>query len=154
MNRKSTVFIVVVWAVLTWAFAHAYNVPGDCMESAIKDGGHVFVHHMSPYMRQCRLGDIVAFNHEGKAWVSRIVVLETDTVQIAEGSVIVNGATYQDDAIQRNWSNWGHGTYAVDKPLQVPPVPVFVLSDNLAAQHDDRRVFGPISKDSIIGLVW
>jgi len=27
-------------------------------------------------------------------------------------------------------------------------------SNNLAAQHDDSRIFGPISKDSIIGLVW
>ena len=153
-NYKKIFFAIIALTIVTWAFAHPYNVPGDCMEPAIKDGGHVFVNHVSPYIRQYRIGDIIAFNHEGKAWVSRIVAVEADTVQIIEGNVIVNGTTCQDGGIFRNWSDWKYGTYAIDKPLQVPQAHVFVLSDNLAAQHDDSRIFGPISKDSIIGLVW
>ena len=124
------------------------------MDPAIKDGSHVFVNHISPYLRQYQRGDIIAFKHEGKEWVSRIVALETDTVQITEGKVTVNEVTHQDDKIFRSWSNWKYGTYAVDKSFQVPLAHVFVLSDNLSAQHDDSRVFGPISKNSITGLVW
>ena len=153
-HYKTILPAILALAIVTWAFAHPYNVPGDCMEPAIKDGSHVFVNHMSPYLRQYRIGDIIAFNHEGKGWVSRIVALEDDTVQIAEGEVIVNGITCQDGGILRSWSNWKHGTYAIDKPLQVPPAHVFVLSDNLSAQHDDSRIFGPIAKDAIIGVVW
>ncbi len=153
-NYKKIFFAIIALTIVTWAFAHPYNVPGDCMEPTIKDGGHVFVNHVSPYIRQYRIGDIIAFNHEGKGWVSRIVALEADTVQITEGNVIVNGTTCQNGEILRSWSNWKYGTYAIDKPLQVPPAHVFVLSDNLSAQHDDSRIFGPISKDSIIGLVW
>lgn len=124
------------------------------MEPTIKDGSHVFVNHISPYLRQYRIGDIIAFNHEGKGWVSRIVALEADTIQIIEGAVIVNGVACRGGGILRSWPNWKHGTYAIDHPLQVPQAHVFVLYDNLAAQHDDSRTFGPISKDSIIGLVW
>ncbi|HNA62663.1 MAG TPA: signal peptidase I [Rhabdochlamydiaceae bacterium] len=153
-HYKTILFAIIALTIVTWAFAHPYNVPGDCMEPAIKDGSHVFVNHVSPYIRQYRIGDIIAFNHEGKGWVSRIVAVEADTVQITEGNVIVNGTTCQDGGILRSWSNWKHGNYAIDKPLQVPPAHVFVLSDNLSAQHDDSRIFGPISKDSIIGLVW
>jgi len=154
MNKKFTVFAIIVLTIVTWAFAHPYHVPGDCMEPAVKDGSHVFVNHVSPYIRKYQIGDIIAFNYDGKAWVSRIVGLETDVVQITEGNVIVNGATCQNDGILRSWLNWMYGTYAVDKPFQVPLDHVFVLSDNLSAQHDDSRVFGPISKNSIIGLVW
>ena len=124
------------------------------MEPAIKDGSHVFVNHISPYLRQYQIGDIIAFKHEGKEWVSRIVALGTDTVQITESKVTVNGVTQQSDKIFKNRSNWNYGTHAVDKSFQVPLGHVFVLSDNLSAQHDDSRVFGPISENSIVGLVW
>lgn len=154
-NRyKITILVVSILTIVTWAFAHPYNVPGDCMEPAIKDGSRIFVNHISPYLRQHQIGDIIAFKHEGKEWVSRIVALEADTIQIVDGSVIVNGVALQDAGIHRSWSNWRYGAYAIDKQLQVPPGHVFVLSDNLSAQHDDSRVFGPISKDSIIGLIW
>lgn len=75
---KMIILVVSVLTIVTWAFAHPYNVPGDCMEPAIKDGSHVFVNHISPYLRQFQMGDIIAFKHEGKEWVSRIVALETD----------------------------------------------------------------------------
>lgn len=153
-HYKMIVLVVFVLTVVTWAFAHPYNVPGDCMEPAIKDGSHVFVNHISPYLRQYQIGDIIAFKHEGKEWVSRIVALGTDTVQVTEGKVTVNGVAHQSDKIFRNWTNWKYGTYAVDKSFQVPLAHVFVLSDNLSAQHDDSRVFGPISENSILGLVW
>jgi signal peptidase I len=124
------------------------------MEPAIKDGGHVFVNHISPYLRQYQIGDIIAFKHEGKEWVSRIVALQTDTVQITEGEVTVNGVAQRSNKIFRNWANWKYGNFAIDKSFQVPSAHVFVLSDNLSAQHDDSRVFGPISENSIVGLVW
>ena len=153
-HYKMIALVVPLLTIVTWAFAHPYNVPGDCMEPAIKDGSHVFVNHISPYLRQYQIGDIIAFKHEGKEWVSRIVALETDTVQITESKVTVNGIAQKSDKIFRNWSNWNYGTHAVDNSFQVPLGHVFVLSDNLSAQHDDSRVFGPISENSIVGLVW
>ena len=153
-HYKMIALVVPLLTFVTWAFAHPYNVPGDCMEPAIKDGSHIFVNHISPYLRQYQIGDIIAFKHEGKEWVSRIVALATDTVQITESKVTVNGVAQQSDKIFRNWSNWNYGTYAVDKSFEVPLAHVFVLSDNLSAQHDDSRVFGPISANSIVGLVW
>ncbi len=148
------ILIVVALIIGVQAFAKPYHVPGDCMEPAIKDGQYIFVNRVSPYLRQHQIGDIIAFNHEGKGWVSRVVALETDTIQIIEGSIVVNGVALQNAGIHRSWPNWRYGAYAIDKQLQVPPGHVFVLSDNLSAQHDDSRVFGPISNESIIGLVW
>jgi type IV secretory pathway protease TraF len=66
----------------------------------------------------------------------------------------VNGVALQDAGIKTSCFGWPYGTCAIDKPLQIPLDHVFVLSDNLFAQHDDSRVFGPISKASILGLAW
>jgi signal peptidase I len=151
---KIAVFAIISLAVMLLALAKPYRISGDCMEPAIKDGHLYFLNRVSPYIRQYQIGDIIVFKHEEKMWISRIVALEMSMIQIVEGSVIVNGAALQDKEVHRNWSGWKYGVYALDKPFQVPKNSVFVLSDNLSAQHDDSRVFGSISKDSISGLIW
>lgn len=151
---KIIVLTLVVLTIVAWVVARPYRLSGDCMEPAFKDGQLYFLNQLSPYLRQYHVGDVVLFKHEGKVWISRIVALETDTIQISEGNVVVNGIALQDAGIHRSWSGWQYGSYAIDEPLQVPLGHVFVLSDNLSAQHDDSRVFGPVSKKSILGLVW
>ena len=145
---------VVFLIVLGREFATPYRISGDCMEPAITDGKLYFLNKMSPYLHSYQIDDIIVFKHEGKDWISRIVALENNTIQITEGSVIVNGAPLEDKGIHRNWSGWKRGAYAIDQPLQVPVDHVFVLSDNLSAEHDDSRVFGPIANSAILGLIW
>jgi signal peptidase I len=151
---KVPILIVVALIIGVQAFAKPFRVSGDCMEPAIMDGQLCFMNRISPYLRPHQIGNTIAFKHEGKDWVSRVVALETDTIQLVDGSVVVNGIPLQNAGIHRSWSNWRYGAYAIDNQLQVPPGHVFVLSDNLSAQHDDSRVFGPISNESIFGLVW
>ena len=154
-NKYRLLLIALIALVIVgWAFARPMRVSGDCMEPAIHDGGLYFVNQVAPYVRQYQVGDIITFKHEGILWYSRVAALETDTIHITEGSVVVNGIALQDTGVQRNWSNWKVGTYAVDKPFQVPAGHVYVLSDNRSAPHDDSRVFGPISKASITGVLW
>lgn len=150
---KIIIFTVITLIIAIRAFAQPYRLSGDCMEPAVKDGGLYFLNQISPFLRQYRIGDIVLFKHEEKIWISRIVALEVDTIQIIEGNLIVNGDVLQDN-IYRNWAGWKYGVFAIATALQVPTNSVFVLSDNLSAQHDDSRIFGPISKESILGRVW
>ena len=117
---KIIVFTIIALIIVVQAFAKPYRVSGDCMEPTITDGQLCLVNHISPYVRQYRIGDIISFKYEGKVWVSRVVALENNTIQIAEGSVVVNGVPFQDAGIHRNWSNWKHGVYAIDMPLEGP----------------------------------
>lgn len=88
------------------------------MEPAIRDGRLYFLNRVSPYIRQYRIGDIIAFKHEERLWISRIVALEASTIQIIEGSVIVDGTVLESKGIHRNWSGWKYGVYAIDTPFQ------------------------------------
>jgi len=106
------------------------------------DGKLYFLNRISPYLRHYQIGDIIVFKHEGKDWISRIVAVENNTIEITESRIVVNGVPLNDGEIHRNWSGWKQGTHAIDKPLQVPADHVFVLSDNLSAKHDDSRIFG------------
>ena len=151
---KIVALTIITLIIVVWGFASPFRTSGNCMEPAVKDGQLCFLNRVLPYLRQYKIGDIILFNNEGKVWVSRIVALETNTIQITEGGIVVNDVPLQDAEIHRSWFNCKYGTYAIDKPLQIPLDHVFVLSDNLSAQHDDSRVFGPISKKSILGLVW
>ncbi|MGC1879234.1 MAG: signal peptidase I [Rhabdochlamydiaceae bacterium] len=153
-KHKIIVLTIAALIIVVQAFAKPYHVSGDCMEPTITDGQLCLVNQISPYLRQYQIDDIISFKHEGKVWISRVVALETNTIQITEGSVVVNDVPCQDTGIHRSWSDWKHGVFAIDKPLKIPPAHVFVLSDNLAAQHDDSRSFGPVSTESITGLIW
>lgn len=150
----TSILILILSLIVIWGFVLPFRISGDCMEPAIRDGKLYFLNRITPYFRKYQIGDVILYKHDGKTWVSRIVALENNKIQINEGNIIVNDITLQDTRISRNWSNWKCGVYAINKPFQVPLNHLFVLSDNLSAQHDDSRVFGPVQNESIIGLLW
>lgn len=147
-----SLFAAVV-AILTFSVAKPYRIAGDCMEPAIADGKLYFLNRLSPYFCQYKAGDIIVFTYEGKPWISRIIALEEDMVHIKEGSILVNGVALEDE-VSRCWIGWEYGSYGIGNSFTVPTDHVYVLSDNLSAQHDDSRVFGPIPSSSIVGLMW
>ena len=129
-------------------------ISGDCMEPAVKDGSYVFLNRITPYVRDCRINEIITFEYEGKMWISRVVGLEGDTIEINDNGISLDGVICQEKEFKRDWDSWKYGTYAVAKSLKIPLGHVYVLSDKLSAHHDDSCVFGPISKASIVGVVW
>lgn len=150
---KRLILVGAILTIIAWLCAWPYFIDGDCMAPAVKDKSWVLVSRIRPYIRPFQRGDIIAFWHEEKAWIARIVALENDTIQIFDRRISINGQDLSDSAIHRNWENWKQGSYGIEAPLCVQPGHVFVLSDNLSAQHDDSRVFGPISRKQIIGTV-
>jgi len=157
MSKKAKISFVALMVlfvtILVMVVARPYRVSGDCMEPAIIDGKLYFLNKLAPYVRLYKMGDIILFNHENRVWISRIVALESDTIHIKKDRILVNDIVLE-DSVDRNWSNWKYGRYAIVKPFLVPKDHVYVLSDNLSAHHDDSRVFGPIHNSSILGLVW
>jgi signal peptidase I len=152
MKYKLAIITLSILAIFSWAIARPHRICGDCMEPAITDGHLYFSNQFAPYLREYKINDIITFTHEDRLWISRIVALENDTIEIKGNEIIVNGIALK-NSISRNWEGW-EGTYAIKKTFTVPANHVYVLSDNLSAHHDDSRVFGPINKSKIGGLIW
>ena len=153
IKYKFIILSLSILAICSWVIARPHKICGDCMEPAITDGHLYFSNQLAPYLREYRIDDIITFAHEDLLWISRVVALENDTIEIKENEILVNGALLN-TGIARNWEGWDYGTYAINKSFTVPVNHVYVLSDNLAAHHDDSRVFGPIHKSEIKGLIW
>lgn len=158
MNGRR-VFIIGIGIVVLFGIsrvvAEPYNISGDCMEPAYKDGDLHFLNHITGYVRNYRIGDVVLYKHEERVWISRIVARGGDTIKITDGQIVVNGEILPDqEDIVRSWSGWKYGKFALDETLQVPEDQFYMLSDKLSAQHDDSRVFGTIANDMILGLIW
>lgn len=153
MKNKYIIIVSTITLIVgVWLFVWPYRISGDCMEPAINDGKLYFLNRALPYLRNYKINDIILFKHEEKVWISRIVALENSTIQIKAGKVVVDGTALAD--LNRNWTNWTYGTYAINETLKLPKEHVYVLSDNLSAHHDDSRVFGPIAMKSILGIIW
>jgi|GEM_PF-943918 len=150
----TTVILAVILIAVYLLIAQPYKISGDCMEPKIKDGQLCFLNRIPSFLKKYRINDIILYKHESKVWISRIVALGSNTVQITNGNIIVNDIPLKNMGIIRNWDNWKFGIYAIDKPIKIPTDHVFVLSDKLSAHHDDSRVFGPIPTNSILGVVW
>lgn len=99
--------------------------------------------------RPPKTGDVVVFRfpqEPTRDFIKRIIAVAGDTVEIRDGSVLVNGTTVPEPYIERQ----GRYTFG---PTQVPPHEYFVLGDNRQLSYDSR-VWGFVPEENLIGKAW
>lgn len=143
--------IVLALGIRTFV-AEARYIPSGSMEPTLEINDRLVVEKISYHLNPPQQGDIVVFwppdnlFPEGKrrdAFIKRIIGLPGDTVQIADGSVFVNGILLEEDYIKAppNYA-WG--------PETVPPNSYLVLGDN-RNNSQDSHVWGFVPAENIIG---
>ena len=160
---KVAVFLVVaaVGALLLQDFVvRPFAVPGDAMASTIQAGDRILVVKPGLLEGPIRSGQIVVFHPprslactvvggSGGDLVLRVVALPGETIRSARGTIAVDGRPLR----ERGWYDPRFGQ------LGSAPIPsttlakdqYFVMGDN-RSDACDSRVFGPISKSSIVGI--
>ena len=162
---------IVLLGLILLFFYRLPQVDGQSMEPQLTGGEHVLIDTLAFDFRvanpvapqnplvEIRLhpigrGDLVAFEHgtgdDRRILLKRVVAIGGDTVEIVKGTVVVNGAPFQEQ-----------GDQSADRTdlasLTVPSDRIFVLVYN-RAQSDDSREFGPVPVESVIGraalVVW
>jgi signal peptidase I len=139
--------------------AKPYAVPGDSMAPTLQAGDRILVVSSGPLAGNIHSGQIVVLHPPkflpctlvgGRSGdlVLRVVALPGQTIWSVAGTIFVNGRPLQ----ERGWYNPRSG--------QVGSVPIrsttlgrnqyFMLADN-RSDTCDSRVFGPVSKSSIVG---
>jgi len=96
-------------------------------------------------------GDVIAFHHNDKLHIKRVIALAGDTVSIdGEGAVTVNGMQLSEPYAAES----SLGSCDIGFPFQVSAGTVFVLGDNRPSSLDSRDSrFGPVDRERIIGKV-
>jgi len=133
-----------------------YEIPSGSMEETIMTGDMVFSEKVTYYTRTPQRGDIVTFDDPevaGRTLIKRVVAVGGQTVDLANGKVVVDGV-----ALEEPYTN-GKGSYplsrtapdvTVEFPYTVPEGHVWVMGDNRTSSQDSRY-FGAIPINTITG---
>ena len=139
---------LVVFCVFLQRAVLIRHIPSASMEPTIKTGDVVLVNAMSYQADSTvRRGDVVVFRYKGNDLIKRVVETSGDTVDIANGEVLVNGEAAQQYYIKDDVLTDG------ETHLTVPSGKVFVLGDNRSNSKDSRMI-GCISTDDILGQAF
>lgn len=139
---------LVVFCVFLQKAVLIRHIPSASMEPTIKTGDVVLVNAMSYQADStARRGDVVVFRYKGNDLIKRVVATSGDTVDIANGEVLVNGEAAQQYYIKDGVLTDG------ETHLTVPSGKVFVLGDNRSNSKDSRMI-GCISTDDILGQAF
>ena len=135
-----------------------FRIAGKSMNPTLQENDFVFVDHHSYVEENPRPGDLVVYRSPEDRklhWTSRIVALGGQTVEIRDGSLLVDGVSV---ATAPSTESLGDRTYQVlgmdqtnnFSSFTVPKHQVFLLSDNRNNAVDSRR-FGTVSVSAIEG---
>lgn len=130
------------------------EIGGNAMEPTIRNGEYLVLFKVYYHVKEPQRGDIVVFmspKNKDIDYISRIVAIAGDTIQIQEGEVFLNGSMQKEPYIMGvTMASNEDGAVKEGVALTVPTDHFFVLSDN--RQHaSDSRNFGPVPKSNLIG---
>ena len=151
------VAIVVLATIALRMFVFVpYEIPSGSMEETIMTGDMVFSEKVSYYFRDPERGDIVTFDDpevEGRTLIKRVVAVGGQTVDFADGRVVVDGVPLDE------WYTRGKQSFplsrtaadvSIDYPYTVPAGCIWVMGDNRTSSQDSRY-FGAIPIASVSG---
>ena len=151
----------VIASAVTHYVAHQTMVEGDSMEPTLSDGDSIIIQKLSYYFRNPERYDVVVFpvtetdqngNNVNAYYVKRVIALPGETVQIADGKVMINGEELKGDKYCLS-KILDSGNAA--QPVTLGEDEYFVLGDNRNMSTDSRSDYvGLVHRKDIVGEVF
>ena len=139
--------VICIAFVLIFTFLYGLHRSADPdMEPMIKTGDLILFYRLD---RNYSIGDLMLLDFQGERQVRRVVANAGDTVDITEGSLVVNGSIQQEPEIFQETWQYENG---ISFPLTVGADQVFVLGDARESAIDSR-VYGPVNVEDTLGTV-
>ena len=141
----SLVAVAAMIVIVTNLWLAVLQVDGSSMNPLLQTNEIVLVVRKDNPARN----DIVAFTHNNKIYIKRVIAVGGDQVEIGEdGTVSVKGRILDEPYV----TELSRGSCDIEFPCQVPPETFFVLGDNRPASLDSRDgAFGMVGREQIIG---
>ncbi len=146
------VFALVFVAIIFAFFIRIVAVDGPSMNNTLLNADNLI---LTKCFYTPEHGDIVVFNHEGKALIKRVIAVAGDRIEVDS---ITNTVKLNGKILNESYIKTPDPEYLADRSTEgeiiVPDGYVFVLGDN-RDNSTDSRVFGCVGEDQIIGkAVW
>lgn len=139
------IVVAAVAVLLATRFMPVLQIYGDSMTPTFNEGDMVVAIAQEEY----EPGDVIAFYHNNKVLVKRVVATEGDWIDIKDdGSVYVNSILLDEPYVEE--ASLGNCNIAM--PCQVPDAQLFVLGDHRLNSIDSRNsAVGCVDEDQVIG---
>jgi len=124
------------------------KVEGTSMAPLLSDQERIFINKFVYRFEPIQRGDVVVFWYpadHSKSFIKRVVGLPSETVQIRQGVLYVNGKVIPEPYVPPQYED--NSDYG---PKTVPNDCYFVLGDHRISSNDSR-VFGPVPSQLIYG---
>lgn len=156
-NLREWVQVIVIALVIAlpvrFFIAEPFIVQGASMDPTFSTGQFLIVDRVSYRFEKPNRGDVIVFeypNNPSVYYIKRIIGLPGETVDIKHGKVsIINAAHPEGFELTEPYVNAAHlSAETLHETLAAEHY--FVMGDN-RAESSDSRIWGPLSKDFIIG---
>lgn len=136
--------------------AQAFKIPTKTMEPTLLQGDLILADKAIYKKSEPRRGDLVIFIYPEdtkKMFVKRLVGLPGETVEIRNGSILINGEVLTEPFFAKKYY-YNRGDYAKEgQAITLPQDSYFVLGDN-SAFSKDSRYWGFVPKKYIVGKAY
>lgn len=151
---RDLIFALMIAALVVVFVVQPVKVEGTSMLPRLHDGERIFVNKLIYYDEyrwapKIERGDIVVFwfpDDPSKSYIKRVVGLPGDTVEMREGTVLINGSPLNETYLDPKENLSTRGQPAV----YVKPNYYFVMGDN-RDNSSDSRTWGLVPKKYIYG---
>ena len=146
----------IVEATIKSNIVQAYKIPSDAMKQTLQIGDHIIADKFTYKTSEPKRGDIVIFpfpEDPSKDFIKRIVALGSETLEVVDKKVIINGIMLQESYVVHSDSQiFPKDLQPRDNvgPIVVPDDSLFVMGDN-RDQSYDSRFWGFVKKDAVKG---
>ena len=147
------VVLGVTFLIITFV-GQRTHVSGESMENTLDNGDQLIVDKITYWFQDPERFDIIVFPFhykENTYYIKRIIGLPGETVQIADGTIYINGEVLEESYGREVMQDPGIAA----EPITLGEDEYFVLGDNRNQSSDSRDPsVGLIHRDEIIGRGW
>ncbi len=149
------VVVIAFGVVISMSFFQTVTMQETSMDPTMKAGDVCFLNQITYRISSPKRGDIIAFrtsmDEDARIQIKRVIGLPGDTIQIKDGQILIDGATYREG---RDLPSISHAGLA-DTEITLESGEYFVLGDNRNNSEDSRYAeIGNVQKRYIVGKVW
>ena len=164
---ETLVLTVVIYLLIHNFVAQPFQVQQESMFPTLLEDEYVLIDKLTPRFTDYRRGDIVVFTppsgyeQGGVPFIKRVLGIPGDVVSLRNGRVFVTPRGGEPRRLEETYLQQIDGEVIPTQSRDVEGTTewtvsegsYFVMGDN-RDHSQDSRVFGPISRDLIVGRAW